>query len=73
MDIKKLEEIKNFEVILEQDENERTIYLYEIENSQFVIGKTFYPDVLIHSFNDNGFYNPINEVIKSLEKQNLLN
>ena len=71
MDIKKLEEIKNFEVILEQDENERTIYLYEIENCQFVIDKTFYPDVLIHSFNDNGFYNPINEVIKSLEKQTI--
>jgi hypothetical protein len=68
MEIKKLEEIKNFKIIYNEDSNQRVIYLYEIENCQFVKDKTFYPDVFIHSFNDNCFYNPINEVIKSLEK-----
>jgi hypothetical protein len=68
MEITKIEKIEDYNLIFDKDENGRDIKLYNLKNCQFVIDKTFYPDVSIYSHTEGKIYNPINEVIKSLEK-----
>jgi capsular polysaccharide biosynthesis protein len=71
MEINTLDKIKDFTDVLTKDENGRSVEIYNLKNGQFNQNKTFYPDVLIYSHQDNSNYNPINETIMSLKNQSL--
>jgi capsular polysaccharide biosynthesis protein len=68
MEIKKIDDLENFEIIFESDKTGRAIKSYLIKDCQFDENKIFYPEVLIYSHNNKELYNPINERILSLEK-----
>jgi hypothetical protein len=71
MKIYKLDEIKEFTNILKKDKNDRVINLYNLSECQFNTDKTFYPDVSIYSYKNKKHFNPINEIVLSLEKQSI--
>ena len=71
MKIYKLDEIKEFTNILKKDKNGRVINLYNLGECQFNTDKTFYPDVSIYSYKNKKHFNPINEIVLSLEKQSI--
>ena len=68
MEINNIDQIDNFEIILDFDKNNRIIKSYLLEDCQFDENKVFYPEVFVYSHNKNKIYNPINERILSLEK-----
>jgi hypothetical protein len=71
MELNNLNDIIDFDVFLNEDNNGRTIKLYNLKNCQFNKNKTFYPDIQVYSHNNNLLYNPVNESIMSLGKKSL--
>ena len=68
MKINTIDDIENFEIVLESDKNGRTIKSYLLCDCQFDENKLFYPEVFIYSHSNKKLYNPINERVLSLEK-----
>jgi len=66
--IMELNEIKNFEIFLNRDENGREIKIYSVDNITNVGLNNCYPNILFHSDELNVILNPVNEKIMSLEK-----
>lgn len=69
MSIKKLNKLKE-KFILYPSENDRDIKIFQIKDAQFLIGKTFYPDLKLKSLYSNEIIDPIDETIMSLKKIN---
>lgn len=65
MRIKSLEEIQEFEVLFEQDENGRAIKIYSLENCRFSGSNLFYPNVVVKSGDFS--YEPMKEKTMSLD------
>lgn len=70
MHIKSLEDIQKFEVLFEQDANDREIKIYSLENCQFSGSNLFYPNVLVKS--GDCFYEPMKEKTMSLDGVKLI-
>ena len=72
MKINNLTDIESFHNIFEEDSNKRDIKSYILKDCQFTKSKVFYPDVVLYSHKTKNAYNPINEIILSLDKVSVI-
>lgn len=63
-----LKTIKNSQVFLKRDKNNREVKIFNLSNCQLVGDSTFYPNCLVYCKDDKKVYNPLDEKIMSLDK-----
>lgn len=68
MNIRSIEEKKNYDVLFPQDENGRCVKIFNIQNAILTGKNIFYPNTLIYSMYDKEIFKPFSEKVMSLSK-----
>ena len=68
MNIRSIEEKKNYDILFPQDENGRCVKIFNIQNAIITGKNIFYPNTLIYSMYDKEIFKPFSEKVMSLSK-----